>query len=208
MSDAVPTMLPARRAWRLALAGLLLATGALGGAAGCTGASGSAVPATEAAPEGVSFVGVRPPRGKGTPAVRADLARTIERLARHPLAKGAASARRGLASWVQRQSDLRPPRCGAYTEAITKADTPYRSLLLTQHTLSSAAFRITYPAYADNALYVARAGLEGALTAYRALRAADPEAVRRPSLERLDRRARDGEIAQYLRIQRLDCTDG
>jgi hypothetical protein len=103
---------------------------------------------------------------------------------------------------------LRPPSCGAFTEAITNADTPYRSLLLTQYTLSSAAFRIEYPSYASNVLYVARAGLEGALTAYRALRAANPAATRRPSLQRLAQRARRGELDQYLRIQRLDCTDG
>jgi hypothetical protein len=175
--------------------------------AGCVSTGERAEVADGNAPDTpvVSFADVRPPaRGSQSEAGMQRAAATMKRLAQYPLAEGATRARSAYRNWVQSRDDLRVDLCGSVLQPITEANTPHQGVLVSQYVLSSAAFKIEYPRFSNDAEYVTRAGLNGVVSAYRAIKRHDAS-VTRPSLERLARAMRGDRVQTYVRIRLLDC---
>jgi hypothetical protein len=156
----------------------------------------------------MSFAGVQPPGpGPYSSEQLLGMARTMRLLAEYPLADGASRARSIYRNWAQSTNRFRVNVCGAVVEPITRSGTSYQSVLYDQYILSGAAFKIEYPRYRGDREYVARAGLEGVVTAYRAIKTQDRSIVRRP-LHEVDEAEQDNSLDRYVRIKMLDCGGG
>lgn len=128
---------------------------------------------------------------------RRRMAEMARRLETNPLSPEADEQRRRLRSWIDQAPDLTVPVTPELLGGLEGATANRAQEIFTQMILSSAAFAIERPEKAADDAAVCTAGLEGALRSYEAIVAQEP-ACRRPELDELLQRARQGTLSEYV----------
>ncbi len=128
---------------------------------------------------------------------RLRVAQTARALETSPLGPEAEQQRRRLKSWVDEAPDFTLPVIPELLASLENATTNRAPEIFTQMILSSTAFLIEHPEKAGDDGAVCAAGLEGALRAYEAILAREPE-CRRPELDSLAQRMREGTLSEYV----------
>ena len=128
---------------------------------------------------------------------RRRMAEMARRLETNPLSPEADEQRRRLRSWIDQAPDLTVPVTPELLGGLEGATANRAQEIFTQMILSSAAFAIERPEKAADDAAVCTAGLEGALRSYEAIVAQEP-ACRRPELDELLQRARQGTLSECV----------
>lgn len=144
-----------------------------------------------------------PPPGPLSQTQLTAVARDIRQLEAHPLATDAEPVRQALFFWLTGSPDVHISLCPALVGPLLESDTPYAPLLLTQYTLSMAAFTIEAPEQAEDAVAVAGAGVQGMLHTYRILH--EQARAREPFLNTLLGREKDGTLDAFIDDRVDEC---
>lgn len=151
-----------------------------------------AQPTTDA----VQFNVAEPPSGSLGQTELDDIAATIRRLERHPMAEGADKARMTLVQWLQSSPDVTVSICPAIASPFAAGESPTLRRALQQHLLSTAAYSIEHPD-ADDPAAAKLSGLEGALRVYEAARGKGERGGAK-SVEQLLQFQQEGKLTQYV----------
>ncbi len=141
-------------------------------------------------------------RGPSTPEERATAVKLARLLETDPLGPQAKDARRWLTVWLIEVPDITVSVCDLL-------DTPrsakkYSGEIETQRIYSASAFIIEHPNSANDQRTVYRAGLEGALKAYEAIRQQKPKYVW-PFLDELRQKRDSGALQEFVEAAVRKC---
>ena len=136
-------------------------------------------------------------RGPSTPDERAAMATKMRAAESLPLDKSSAQARTELFKWVAEVPDVNVKWCAGLLLEAGESNKELAGALLVQAMLSAAAFTLENPNAGTDTLLVSRAGIRGALKAYRATIVAKPKKAV-PFLDNLAKRDEAGTLDEYI----------
>jgi hypothetical protein len=129
----------------------------------------------------------------------------VQSLERAPLNPSLQDDRKWAIQWLMDAPDVSVTVCTDSLEGVlTKAYTHSPDIVV-QYTLAMAAFVIENPAKSNDPDAQQLAGIEGALNAYRAMRAAQPD-EKSPALEKLLGMQSKGELPGFAHTAFLHCS--
>jgi len=136
-------------------------------------------------------------RVPSTPEERAEFVRLAHTLEVDPLSDNAKAVRQRLRKWVNDVPDIHVPICSDLIGPVASSENNYGKEIADQIAISSAVFIIDNPALAQDYHAILFAGLKGALTAYEAIRAKEPN-VKWSFLENLIKKNASGNLDSYV----------
>ena len=144
-------------------------------------------------------------RGPSTPEERARAVAIAHKLEAAPLDDSLTSEREWALKWLIEVPDLTVSLCtDILGKDFFKTKYKYRSNLVVQLTLSSAAFIIEHPDQAGDKVAVYTAGADGALKAYAAIVKDNPKATWKTLDEPMEKKGQ-GQLADFVRENSRSC---
>lgn len=143
-------------------------------------------------------------RGPSTPEERARAVQIAHKLESNPLDESLRSDREWAILWLIQVPDIHVSLCTNVLGDFMKSRYKYSSELLTQLTLSSAAFLIEHPESANDSVAQYTGGTEGVLKAYHSILQQKPKATSR-ALDNLVQAQSDGKLADRIRESSKGC---
>ena len=157
----------------------------------------------------VAFAAATAPAARGqfvTPEKkRKEIVKLAIKLESQPLSKRAAKDRRKAMTLVRNASDLAVEPCRALLDELVLSKQLGAQELLAQLPISTARYAVENPSLAADRFAMLRAGLEGVLRTYAAMRRANM-LVQIESLETLRERQERGELDEVVREALADCS--
>ena len=136
---------------------------------------------------------------------RKEIVKLAARLESQPLSKKAVKDRRKALTLVRNAPDLAVEPCRALLGELVLSKQLGAQELLAQLPISSASFAASNPSMAEDRFAVLRAGLEGVLRTYAAMRRSNM-LVQIESLETMLERHERGELDSVVREALADCS--
>jgi hypothetical protein len=155
-------------------------------------------------PEAAPSAAEKPEEKHSTPEDRQRLVAIAHKLEAAPLDSALAPEREWAVSWTVAAPDLHVRICPALLADLRRPRYKYRSEMLTQLLLSSAAFLIEHPEQASDSAAQSAGGMQGVLKAYSAIVKAEPQA-RAKSLDALLEKQSQGKLAEAIQEVAKDC---
>ncbi len=143
-------------------------------------------------------------RGPSTADERTRAVKIAHQLEDDPLAKDAKDNRQWIIQWIIDIPDITVTVCDDYFGTIPKAPRAHMREIVSQMTISSAAFMIEHPDKAKDEQAVAVAGLLGSLKAYQSILKGDPSA-RWPFVDKVIMMRDEGKLDDYVSDTRRKC---
>lgn len=143
-------------------------------------------------------------RGPSTPEERATAVKLARLLENEPLGPQAKDARQWFTVWLVTVPDITITACGDLLSTAPHSAKKYSAEIFTQTMYSGAAFIVEHPDSADNQTAVYRAGLEGALKAYEAIRQQEPKYAW-PFLDELRQKRDSGTLEEFVVTAARKC---
>lgn len=154
-------------------------------------------PTAQAVPE-------KPAEKHSTPEDRQRVVAIAHKLEAAPLDSTLVPEREWALKWVIAAPDVHVRVCTNLLADLRRPKYKYRSELLVQQLLSSAAFVIEHPEQASDDEAQSVGGMEGVLKAYSAILKAEPQATA-PSLDAFLQQQKEGKLADAVREKTKDC---
>jgi hypothetical protein len=148
---------------------------------------------------------VQPAEKHSSPEDRQRLIAVARKLEAAPLDPALAPDRAWAVQWVVAAPDVHTRICNGLLADLRRPRYRYRSELMNQLLLSSAAFLIEHPEQATSLAAQNIAGMEGVLKAYTAILKADPQATAR-SLDSLLQKQKEGKLEETVREMVKGCS--
>lgn len=146
-------------------------------------------------------------RGPSTPEERATAVKLARLLEADPLGSQAKDARQWFTVWLVQVPDISVTACSNLLGAVPRPAKKYEAEIVMQTVYSEAAFIIEHPDNAKDQVAVFRAGVEGALKAYEAIRQRKPKYVW-PFLDELRKQRDSGTLQEYVEAAARKCVPG
>jgi hypothetical protein len=143
-------------------------------------------------------------RGPSTAEERTRAVKIAHQLEDDPLAKDAKDNRQWVIQWIIDIPDITVTVCDDYFGAIPKTPRAHMREIVSQMTISSAAFMIEHPDKAKDEQAVAMAGLLGSLKAYQSILKGDPSS-RWPFVDKVIMMREEGKLDDYVSDTRRKC---
>lgn len=152
---------------------------------------------TSAKPEASPAAPEKPAEKHSTPEDRKRLVAIAHKLEAAPLDPTLAPERQWAVSWVVAVPDIHVKICTNLLSDLRRPKYKYRSEIVDQLLISSAAYLIEHPDQADNYRAQNIGGMEGVIKAYSAIIKAEPQATAK-SLDALLEKQREGKLADAV----------
>lgn len=128
----------------------------------------------------------------------------VQSLERAPLNPDLQDDRQWAIRWLTETPDVSVTACLASLGGMSRKDYARAPEIVAQYTLAMAAFILGNPAKSNDPDAQQLAGVEGALNAYRSIRAAQPQ-EKSPALEKLLELQSRGELPAFVQKAYLHC---
>ena len=151
-----------------------------------------------------SIYAQQPQRGPSTAEERQAAVAMATSLENDPLGKKAKDYRKELFVWLVQVPDINVTLCTEMLGDPKKLKGDYSSELSTQQMFSQAKFVIEHPEQAQDEQQVYRAGIEGVLRAYNAIKVAKPK-VKFEALEELLTKQQAGQLGEHVKSSMGKC---
>ena len=155
-------------------------------------------------PEAAQGATEKPAEKHSTPEDRQRLVAIAHKLEAAPLDSALAPEREWAVSWTVAAPDVHVRICPALLAGLRRPRYKYRSEMLAQLLVSSAAFLIEHPEQASDSAAQSIGGMRGVLKAYSSIVKADPQASAK-SLDALLEKQSQGKLAEAVREAAKDC---